>query len=152
MMNDKELLNEVLINPKTLWKILTSEHKILGPWTDHCGSSWSYGKNSFARFHYTNFRMRSGSSIPDHKVYIRKSSKLNEPQEYEFHEWGGIDWEGLEKARKEWEKEKLQWKEWEYVYVCGRDREQHYTYSKEEAIKLADELVKNKGYLLYDGD
>ena len=142
-MNDS--LSDVLASPKMLWTILTTEHKILGPWREHCGTNWSYGLNSFARFHYSYPR-------PCYKIWIGKSSRLRKHEQYEFHEWGGVDWEGLEKAIKEWEEEKLLWKEWEYRYCCHGDYEQHYTDSKEEAMKLADELAKSKGYLLYNGD
>lgn len=137
---------DVLANPKLLWSILTTEHKILGPWKEHCGSNWSFGKNSFARFHY------SYSNTTSHKIYIEKSAKLRKPEEYEFHIMGGVDWEALEEATKEWKKEKLLWKEWEYRYCCHGDYEQYYADSKEEAMKLADDLAKSKGYLLYNGD
>ncbi|KKM93265.1 hypothetical protein LCGC14_1210020 [marine sediment metagenome] len=129
-MNIKRKIAEAIANPQVLWPILTAKYKIFGPWSDE-----NWPKGAVTRQHYASDNYT--------RITVHTSSKLEKPEEYEFYVMGGVDWEAYEEAITDWEeKEKPLWKEWEYTFASGRGTyEEHYADSREEAMKLADELA-----------
>ena len=151
MQSERDILVKISKDPKLLWKILTTKHKLLGPW--QINKAYRCDGDGVIRWSY------DGASA---SIEALKSFKLTKPEEYDYYIMGGVDWEELEEANKIWEKEKLIWKEWEYRFsddpkyrFTNSDEPKYHEYyadTKEEAIKLADKLAKSEGYLLYDGE
>jgi len=146
-MKDGTLLAKVLANPRVLWKILSRRDiRILGPWREAKGKNWSIHKG-WRRFSPGPERLGSPS------VTVYASSKPERPEDYEFYEWGGVDREGLEKATKEWKVECAEWKPWKYTFDSLEwDLPYGYSDTKEEAQQTADAILRDYGYMLYDGD
>lgn len=147
-MKDQTLINKVLSNPRVLWNILERKDiRILGPWREAKGKNWSI-HNGWRRFSPCGAEVICAPSVT-----VYSCSKPEKPEDYEFYEWGGVDHDGLEKAIEEWRAECAIWKPWKYTFDNLEWELPHgYASTKEKAQKVADKILRDLGYLLYDGD
>lgn len=136
------------MSPKFIWLILTSKHKILGPWREAKGKNWSQPEG-WRRF---------SPKGPDGRgpyVSVFPWDKPDEPDETDFYEWGGRDEERYEAAIKKWKIESARWKPWTYTFSLSDkdiDRGNGYADTKEEAQLAVDKVLTELNYILYNGD
>lgn len=144
-MDTSSLIAAVMADPNALWAILSARPRIVGPYKEAKKQNFS--------IHEGWWRLTpKGDDI----ITISPSMRLEEPFSGDFcsyldGEEERFDEDALEETKKEHEAEKLIWKPWSIRIKGEPYGTVWYAGTFEEAKSLGDSLLKDRGYLIYEG-
>lgn len=144
----KLTLEQVVADPELLWNLCTKGPPILGPWQE------ATDRTRKVTVHRGMWRL---SPLGDGGVVVYPSMQIRYPNPYDYTD--RHEDEDFIQASKFAEHMRTLWKPWTYTVNLWKDQTGRYVKrqtkgyagTREEAQHLADDWVRARGVVLYDG-